>query len=827
MKTALMSRIVGAAPAGVAMLLASTCLTAGPARAAEASADTGGPTAVGEVIVTATKRAEDIQKVPMAIQAIDTKKLDELHVTEFLDYVKFIPEVTIQTFAPGQNTVYIRGVSDGGNANHSGPQPSVGTYLDEQPITTINGSLDVHIYDIARVEVLSGPQGTLYGASSESGTLRIITNKPSTAGFSGALDVEGNWVDHGSEGYVVQGYVNVPLGNRLAVRLVAFDQRDAGYIDNVLGQRPFVECGAVATSVCSGTPGPVDSVISNADRVAKNFNPVETYGGRAALKFDLNDNWTIEPSIIAQDQRAKGFFGYNPAVGDLQVNRFQPDASHDRWYQAGLTINGKIGRFDVTYAGGYFRRWINSLEDYTDYSVAYDEYYGSGAYWTDASGNPLPHAQQFIVGRDRFEKGSNELRIASPATDRFRIIAGLFQERQSHWIIQDYVIQGLGPQISVTGWPNTIWLTDQDRVDRDRAVFGEASFDILPNLTITGGIRYYHYDNSLFGFYGFSANYSSHTGEARCVLFPGLTFRDAPCVNLDKDTHGTGETHKVNLTYRLDSDKMVYFTYATGFRPGGVNRNGNFGPYQTDTLTSYEVGWKTAWLDHSLLFNGALYDEEWNNFQFAFLGPNSLTIVENAPTARILGVESSLEWRATEGLTFTAGGAYNDAHLTAPFCQDPASGEPTTVCNASTIKAPNGTPLAFTPKFKGNLTARYVFPMMGWNAHVQASVAYESSRTPAVFAADVANLGVMPGYATVDLAFGAERDKTSFEVFVKNAFDERGQLDRFTPCTTSICAPGYPAGVGSNGVAFPAVPPAVYVIPTQPLTIGIRLGQKF
>jgi outer membrane receptor protein involved in Fe transport len=835
MKVLLSSKSGALAPMGVAALLASTCLTLAPTGAAAATA-TGGSTAVAEIIVTAEKRSENIQKVPMSIQAIDTKKLTELNVTNFQDYAKFVPSIQYQTFAPSVTTIYMRGVADGGNGNHSGPLPSVGTYLDELPITTIGGTIDVHVYDMARVEVLPGPQGTLYGASSESGTLRLITNKPDTSHLYGSLDVQGNYVDHGSEGYVVEGFVNVPVTDHIAIRLVGFDEHDAGYIDNVLGQRAFVECGAAPLPVgspCPGTPGPVDGIVSNADRAKNNFNTVDTYGGRLAVKFDIGDNWSIMPQVIAQDMRANGIFAYNPAVGDLKVNRFQPDSDHDRWIQAGLTINGKIGKFDLTYAGGYFNRKIDALEDYTDYSVAYDQYYGSGAYWVGGNGPigtpgvaPLPHPQQEILGHDRFEKGSNELRIASPATDRFRFIVGLFQERQTHWIIQDYQIQGLDPYYSVSHWPNTIWLTDQDRVDSDKAAFGEASFDITPKLTITGGIRYYGYNNSLYGFYGFGINYSSHTGEVKCPLFAGEQFRNAPCVNLNKDVKDTGETHKVNATYRIDDDKLVYFTYSTGYRPGGVNRSGDFGPYSPDFLTNYEVGWKTSWLDRSLVWNGALYWEDWSRFQFAYLGPNSLTIVQNAPSARILGVESSVEWRPTEHLTLSAAASYNDAKLTGDFCTD-SNGNVVTPCGDNPVLAPKGQQLPYTPKFNGNILARYTFPLMGWNAHAQAAVAYQSSRLPAVFTADLQNLGVMPGYATLDLSLGAEHDKSSIEFFVKNAFDERGQVNRYTPCTTSVCAPGYAGGVGSNNVPYPATPPAVYVVPIQPLTIGIRLGQKF
>jgi outer membrane receptor protein involved in Fe transport len=787
-----------------AALMASTVLAATPTLAATAAAteSTGGGTQIGEIIVTAQKREESLQHVAMSVQALDTKALSRLNISSFQDYAKFLPNVQFQSFGdPNTAIVYMRGVSDGGDGNHSGPLPSVGTYLDEQPITTIGGTLDIHIYDVARVEVLPGPQGTLYGASSESGTLRIITNKPSTSGLSGAISLEGNTVDHGGQGYDVEGFINVPLTSFAAVRIVAFDEHDAGFIDNVLGTRPFATSGAI---------------LSNAPYVKNDFNPIDTFGGRAALKIDLNDSWSITPSVVAQDARSLGVFGYEPSVGELQVNRFQPDTNHDRWYQAALTINGKIGRYDLTYSGGYFSRAIDTRTDYTDYSVAYDQLYGSGAYWVDANGVPLPTPQQEIIGRDRFEKGSNEIRLASPSTDRFRFIVGLFQERQRHWIIQDYQIQGFGPQVSVTGWPNTIWLTDQERVDRDEAAFGEATFDVTHHISITGGIRGYHYNNTLYGFYGYSAGYSSHTGESQCI--PGLSFRNAPCVNLDKPaSRGSGETWKANLTYRFDDDRLVYFTYSTGFRPGGVNRSGDFPPYQADSLANYELGWKTSWLDRSLNWNGALYDEEFSNFQFAFLGPNSLTIIENAPSARILGVETSVEWRATHALTLSGGASYNDATLTANFCgTDQSTGMLLPSCPNDQALAPKGEQLPYTPKFKGNVTARYTFGLVGWDAHAQVAVLFQTGASPALLTDDIGNLGRMRGYAAADFSFGAEKGKSSIELYIKNAFDTRGQLNRYTPCTTSTCAP-----------AYPGVPAAVYVVPIQPLTVGIRIGQSF
>ena len=207
-----------------------------------------------DIIITATKREENLQDVPISIQALGTQRLEELNVASFNDYTKLTPSVSFQTASPGTANVYIRGVASGGDGNHSGSLPSVGVYLDEQPVTTIGGNLDINIYDIARIEVLRGPQGTLYGASSEAGTIRIITNKPDPSGFEGGLDAELNTVRHGGIGGGLQGFVNAPLGDSAALRVVGWYRRDAGFIDNVFGTRAFL-------------PQPGGIVIDNADLV--------------------------------------------------------------------------------------------------------------------------------------------------------------------------------------------------------------------------------------------------------------------------------------------------------------------------------------------------------------------------------------------------------------------------------------------------------------------------------------------------------------------------------------------------------------------------------
>jgi len=175
-----------------------------------------------EIIVTAQKREENLQNVPISVQAIGTRRLDQLNVSNFEDYTKQLPSVSFQTAAPGFTTVYMRGVATGGDGNHTGSLPSVGFYLDEQPVTTIGGTLDVHIYDIARIESLAGPQGTLYGASSEAGTIRIITNKPELGVTSGRVDGELNTVAHGGVGGSLEGMINLPVADNIAFRGVAF-----------------------------------------------------------------------------------------------------------------------------------------------------------------------------------------------------------------------------------------------------------------------------------------------------------------------------------------------------------------------------------------------------------------------------------------------------------------------------------------------------------------------------------------------------------------------------------------------------------------------------
>lgn len=803
-----------------------------------------------EIVVTAQKREENLQDVPISIQALGTRKLDQLNVANFQDFSKLLPSVSFQSSQPGVTTVYMRGVASGGDGNHSGSLPSVGVYLDEQPVTTIGGTLDVHVYDIARIESLAGPQGTLYGASSQAGTIRIITNKPDTSGFEGRVDGELNTVKSGGMGGRLEGMINAPISDMAAVRVVGWYQKDAGYIDNVPGTRTF--CAAVDDGEGGLTCGPGGISVNNNAFVKKNFNDAEIYGGRAALKVDLDDNWTITPTVLYQKQKSNGTFAQDPRVGDLQTQRFYPDMRTDKFIQAALTIEGKIGNFDLTYAGAYLDRKAYQINDYTDYSEAYDalyaDYGGLAGYFyiQDNAGNTID-PRQFIIGTDHFRKLSQELRISSPQDERFRVVAGLFYQRQSNRIFQDYKIPGLGDDVSVNGRPGTLWLTLQKRVDRDYAAFGEASFDITPTVTLTGGGRYYKFDNSLIGFFGFGRNPrngfedsppnaagSTRTGVAQCFTTAGERLYDrdtdtysssrellpavvpgGPCTNLadyvngklvPKRTKDSGFTHRLNLTWKPNDDLMVYGTWSRGFRPGGINRRSTIAPYDADFLTNYEIGFKSTLADGMVRFNAAIYQQEWKRFQFSFLGENSFTEIHNGPNARIRGVEADVNIRPTQGLTIAAAASYTDAKTKNNLCD---IDDPTYQCTdaGNSIAAPAGTRLPVTPKFNGNATVRYAFPVGPGELHLQSVIAHRSSATPDIRVATANALGRIKGSTTVDFAVGFDWSMYSFELFLQNAFDERGQLARYSNCGQCDGRP--------------------QVLISQPQTFGARLGAKF
>ncbi len=798
--------------AAVATLMASSAMAIAMPAMAQDAADAADS---DEIVVTAQKREQNLQDVPVAITAIGNEKLDQLQVNEFQDVVKFLPSVTIQQGGPGFAQVYFRGVSSGENANHSASLPTVGTYLDEMPITTIQGALDIHAYDLARVEALAGPQGTLYGASSMAGTLKLVTNAPDTSGFYGNAGVEINNVAHGDFGSVFEGFVNAPLSEKAAMRLVGWYRDDGGYIDNLPGSRRYATSGIRQ---------------NNTALVEKNYNDAETYGARLALGIDLDDNWTIKPTVMGQVQNTEGSYARErsgQSTGEYTTVQYNPEGSRDKWINAALTIEGKLGNWDMTLTGGHLRRKTETESDYSDYGYFYDALNGYGAYWYDNAGNPVS-ANQYIQGIDRYRKSFGEFRIASPQDASLRFIGGLFWQRQSHNIEQNYIIDNIADSITVPGTASNIWLTKQQRTDRDYAAFGELSFDVTEKLTLTGGARLYKYDNSLFGFFGFARGYSGNTGVARCITTTGADFRanptgtfaqpildGAPCTNVNKNTSDSDAIFKMNATYKLSEDALVYATWSRGFRPGGINRRGTLPPYGPDELDNYELGWKTNF--GAFRFNGALYQLDWNNIQLSFLGANGLTEIRNAGIARIRGAEFDVGYRAG-GLSLNAGFSYNDAEIRRDFCRIAnATFDCTTAGNA--LLAPAGSRLPVTPKFKGNLIARYEFPVAEWNGHVQLAANHTGSRSTDLRTAQKALKGGLDAYTTLDLSFGVKNDSWSIEAFATNLLDEFGVVNTGVSCVETVCGTG-PTPATPTGGAF-------YDTVIKPRVIGLKFSRDF
>jgi outer membrane receptor protein involved in Fe transport len=813
------------------MPLASALLAGGGVAYA---ADTPETTTLEEVVVTAQKRTEDLQKVPISLQVLSGEKLAQLQVSDFDDYAKLLPSLSFRSYGPGQTQLFFRGISssNGTVGLHAGFLPSSGLYIDDLPVTTVAGALDLHVYDIARIEALAGPQGTLYGASSLSGTLRIITNKPDPSAFAAGYDLKADKWKDGDGGGEIEAFVNIPLADHAAIRLVGYYEHVGGYINNVYRQDTFQRYSPTGTPVAGGPTGTPDGfpdndpvTINNANVVKKDFNPADYAGGRAALKVDLNDQWTITPMFIAQHMKTTGDFGYDPHFGDLNVADYFDGYDRDTWYQSALTVEGKISNWDLTYTGGWFDRKVENLVDYSQYSIAYDaQAIGNHTTYTrfiDANGNLLDRPVQYTQNTDKYTKQSHEFRISSPAEDRWRGTAGVFYQRQTDDIRAGFDVPDLPVFYEVAGQQNVYYLSQMDRTDRDYAAFGETSFDITDKLKLTGGIREFWVNNTLYGFFGFNDNgYSSSAGEALClaegnpiVTTPGVyTGGNRPCVNTDKKVVEHGETHKINLQYQIDPNVMVYATWSTGFRPGGNNRLPLAGSYAADTLANFELGWKTAWFDHRLRANGAIFYERWKDVQTAVQGQYGITSIVNAGDARVEGIESELEWAVDEHLTLSAAATgLLRMQTTTVFCEPTKQGVPQSTCTAAFVDAPPGTQLPGTPKVKGNGTARYAFDVGDYKSYVQGSVNHQSSTTYSLESTRFYAPNT-PSFTTFDLAAGTGLNNWHVEAFVENLFDKRGELGRNSEC---------------NDLLYHYCLINSHVYPVKPMEFGVKFGQKF
>ncbi len=787
--------------AAFAALLTSTALVSATAFAQEEPQANDSVGGYDEILVTAQRREERLQDVPISITALGAAKLEQANVQSFDDYAKLLPSVSFQSFGPGQSQIFFRGVSSGGDGLHIGPLPTSSLYIDETPLTTIGGTVDFHIYDIARVEALAGPQGTLFGASSLSGVLRIITNAPKLGETSGSIDLQLNKYGKGEFGGTAEGYVNFPLGDSAALRVVGFYDRQGGYIDNIPGSRTFT-----LDDAASDPDDLTNLTVNNSALVENDYNNVETWGGRAALKIDLDDNWTVTPQFIYQNQVSHGGFLFDPRKGDLAVTDFLPSLNKDRWWQAALTIQGKLSDWDVTYSGGYFERKVDNLADYSYYSVAYDTYGYYATYYKDAQGNFIDPTENSILG-DKYTKLTQELRVSSPGDKPFRLTAGLFLQHQTDAIRADYEVQGLGaaqPSVWATPFPgsDSLFRTRINRKDRDYAMFAQAEYDLAPTLTLIGGIRGYIAHNTIYGFSGLNA------GGSLAACIPGTSYPEVPCVNVNKKQVESGVIWRGGLRWKASDAVMLYATASRGYRPGGNNRRIGVDPFKSDKLDNYELGWKTRF--GNIYFNGAAFYEQWKNLQFGLVpvGQNGVTNTYNAGDARIFGIEGDVSARFG-GLTFSAGATYVDAKTTTDLCQvDPVTKN--IVCVVGTPPAAaKGTRLPVMPKFKGSATLRYEAPVAGGTGFLQGTVSHQGGTRSFLTDADFAAVGATKPFTTADFSVGVNWDNWRLEAFIQNAFDTRGALSLNSACATTFC------GVYAR------------VYPTRPQLFGIKAGIDF
>ena len=576
-----------------------------------------------EVIVTASRRTESIQDVPMSIQVLTGATLGELNARTFDDFVGYLPGVTAHGVGPSQNHILMRGLGGAETGVQGGAFgavfPSVALYLDEQSDQLPGRNLDVYTADLERIEVLAGPQGTLFGAGAEAGVLRYITNKPKLNVTEGLADAGAAATAHGSASCAVDAVVNLPLiTDRLAVRAVIYDDRRGGYIDNIPGLFYRTPSDPIIAQFNGGVVPPNSPVINNSALVANDFNPVTYQGMRVEALYQFNDDWSALIAQSYQSIEADGVFtemtadAFGQLQPDLSVQLFNPSYDKDRFENTALTVNGHVGSLEMLYAGSYLVRNVEDQHDYTAYSHGgfYADYYqciNFSGYSTYAN----PKAQCFSPSaywRDvvRNPHQSHELRLTTPDRRRLRGVAGLFYE---DFTIHDqldfyyrtspfftpiapptgyYVLNGqvvppntggtfvAGPATSNNPSvrpANDAFFNDVTRGYKQRAAYASFDFGLIPKvLTLTAGTRYYNTSDSEVG----STVYSMGCGPTFTTSPP-----PDPCININArnlnalhlERSYSGFKSRVSLSWKFTDAALLYYTWSQGYRPGVFNRS--------------------------------------------------------------------------------------------------------------------------------------------------------------------------------------------------------------------------------------------------------------
>jgi len=874
---------------------------AGAAFAADAPAATiaaaGSSTAVEEVVVTAQRRNETVEKVPSTIQAFTGATLKNLQVETLEDLLKFTPNVTFGNNGPGQGNIFMRGLSAGFAGDQSsataGNFPNVAVYLDDQSMQFPMRNVDIYMVDMSRVEVLEGPQGTLFGGGAEAGAIRYITNKPKLNVYEGNAEASYGFTDGGGPNSSANFTINIPLvQDKLAVRAVVYDDRHGGYIDNVpstftrsnsdLGNSGYFSSITPTGGVCpnhqpagpGGSCAPPNSGQANNYAIAgKDSNPVTYTGGRVSILYDVNPDWDVLIAESVSNMDAEGLSVEYPTgsdfqpLGPLQNTSFTPSYDHDSYENTAWTVNGKVGALKLVYTGAYMVRNISQQMDYTNYSrSAGGMYYQCTGGSTGWGGQPFCYSPiGYWQDTTRNTHLTNEVRLSTPDDWRIRGIVGAYYEQFNIYDVMNFdyktipsctpanlaasALPGGAPCVAdVRTDPNstandpgvrsnsTAFGEDTQRGYNQLAFFGSFDFDIIPNvLTVTAGTRYYQYNE-----YETGSQYGTTTG---CLDVPnGQCTGGLVNINAAND-HVTysGFKSRANITWHINPNLMVYYTFSQGFRPGGFNRSVSAvaplttvkstaqyekpNGYAPDSLTNNEIGLKGEFLDHRLQLNLSAYYMNWDNVQFLFFDPTQLgntTFGVNGPNYNVEGVEAQVTARVTDGLTINGSMSYDhDTQANSPCLIDniagtAAAGQCITTVKGAPFQNPFGTvgsTPAFSPTFQGNVHARYDWRLGDYKAFAQVGANYMGSmyNQPATYTSGAGVLipnttylrYLQPAYATYDASLGITKDRWSATLYGTNLSDSHAST--FTSSAQFIKSE----------------------VPLRPMVIGLKLGASF
>ncbi|PKI16780.1 TonB-dependent receptor [Colwellia sp. 12G3] len=731
--------------------------------------------------VTATKRSESIQEVPVTVTAITGDNLETLGVSNFDQYVEFLPNVTFQGTGPGQNEIYIRGAATTQTSiavsSVQALQPSVAFYLDEQPVSMQGRNLDIYATDVERIEVLPGPQGTLFGASSQSGTVRLITNKPHHDGFSAGFDTSTSSTTGGDMSNSVEAYFNMSLTDSLAVRVTTYNDHQGGWIDNILnvpGEGGYTGSAEVISRISGGAlTNPEDvpvTVPKNDALVEDNFNTANYAGARFGLAYIINNEWDLLVQHTQQSLDTEGVFAYDPNLeGESSTNRFTPESNNDDFGLTTWTLEGRLEHLDIVYTGGYLDRDINSTIDYTGYTNGglYSAYYVC-----NYSG--IPEADQECLDPTKFYKEqtdtsrmTHEFRVNTSAENRWRVTAGVFYDSQELSTVGQFKIANTEkfPDLQTTlkgseginsnggPFPSEVsFVNDVTHTIDQIAVFGQLEFDITDTVTASFGARWYQIDDIYKG----STSTVDVSGRLRAfgdgsdaALTEFFGAEEATAIQAAiasgqletslLDSNGTLTVDdtiiKASIDWQVSNDIMLFTSYSEGFRPpvtnrvgGGsaTNQEGAFDGFRipvystTDSLDNVEFGFKSTLLDQTLRLNATAYYSKISDLQTSRFDPTNISFLvftDNVGDAEIKGIDGDFTWVATDNLIISGAFSFIDTELTS--VNDELAGIAPTI----------GSRLPYSAEFSGNLQAQYFHPiskdMIGY---INGSISYTGER---------------------------------------------------------------------------------------------------